>query len=81
MKMENKRKLAAKVATEYYEKKITFDEFLVAMPEDDNDEDISDLIDLIEHEPQQGGIFGVSKKHYDAHMVEIKKLIEKLSLS
>ena len=38
---------------------LTFDQFLKLAPEPDEDELIDELVDLIEHEPQRGGIPGI----------------------
>ncbi len=78
--MEDNRKLTARLAKEFYEGKITFDDFLMHTPDDENDEDISELIDLITHEPKRGGFMGVSKKEHDKYMASIQELINKLSL-
>jgi len=77
--MENVRKLVANLAKKLYSGEITFDEFLMGAPDNDEDEDISELIDLIEHEPKRGGFMGISPEKHDLYMAEIKKLIEKLS--
>jgi len=77
--MGNDRKLTARLAKELYAGEITFDDFLMQAPEDDTDEEISELIDLITHEPKKGGFMGVSPKEHDKYMEEIKELIEKLS--
>jgi len=72
----NDRKLAAKLAEDLLNKKIDFNTFITEYP--DSDPEIFKLFDLIEHEPKVGGIFGVSKAHHDAHITEIKNLVEKL---
>jgi hypothetical protein len=79
-KMEDKRKFTAILAKELYKGKITFDDFLLKVPDDENDEDISELIDLITHEPKRGGFMGVKKKEHDKYMANINDLINKLSL-
>ncbi|CAB1055394.1 hypothetical protein D1BOALGB6SA_127 [Olavius sp. associated proteobacterium Delta 1] len=41
--MENVRKLVANLAKKLYSGEITFDEFLMGAPDNDEDEDISEL--------------------------------------
>jgi hypothetical protein len=76
--MANNRKLVASLAKKLYAGEITFDEFLLGTPEDDSDEEISELIDLIEHEPKRGGFMGVSPKKHDNYIEKINKLIKDL---
>jgi hypothetical protein len=78
--MENDRKIAARLAKELYEGKITFSEFLTAVPDDATDDDIAELIDLITHEPKRGGFMGVSTAEHERYLAKINLLIEKLSL-
>ena len=77
--MESDRKLVAKLAKDLYDGKITFDEFLLKVPGENTDEDISDLIYLITHEPKKGGFMGVKPEEHDTYFKEISNLVEKLS--
>lgn len=43
-----------------------------------DDEDVSEIVDLIEHEPKVGGLFGISPKEHDEYMQRILQLIHKL---
>ena len=79
--MENDRKLTARLAIEMYEGNISFEDFLMGVPEETNDEEISELIDLITHEPKKGGFMGVSSSKHNKYMAEINKLIVKLSVA
>ncbi len=49
------------------------------IPEMDEDELIDELVDLIEHEPKAGGLFGVTKKEHEKYMEQISTIIEKLN--
>ncbi len=60
--MSKVRFKVAESARRLYKKEISFNEFLKNTPEPDEDELIDELIDLIIHEPQKGGFWGVSKK-------------------
>jgi hypothetical protein len=77
--MENARRLTARLAREFYERKISFRDFLKQVPDEGTDQDISELIDLIEHEPARGGFMGVSPEEHDSYLEAIKELIERLS--
>ena len=77
--MESDRKLVAKLEKDLYDGKITFDEFLLKVPGENTDDDISDLIYLITHEPKKGGFMGVKSEEHGAYLEKIIKLIEKLS--
>ena len=58
---------------------LAFDEFLELMPEDSNDEEIAELLDLIVHEPQKGGIFGAGPEEYAKHRGRIRALVDILT--
>ena len=77
--IENDRRLVARLAIELYEGKITFDEFLMQTPDDDTDEEISELIDLITHKSKRGGFMGVRPEQHDKYLGEINNLIKKLA--
>ncbi len=42
------------------------------------DSDIKELLDLIEHEPQRGGLLGCSPSEHDRHSSSIHDLILRL---
>lgn len=58
---------------------LSFDGFQMAVPEEPKDKDVAVLIDLIEHEPAEGGFFGVSAKEHDQYMAEIRELVRSLT--
>jgi hypothetical protein len=59
--------------------RLSFDDFMRAVPEDPDDEDVAELIDLIEHEPKRGGWFGASPEEHDRHMARIRELARSIS--
>jgi hypothetical protein len=63
----------------YLAGQLSFQEFMLAAPEDPEDEDIAELIDLIEHEPQRGGFLGASHEEHDRHMARIRELASSIS--
>lgn len=72
------RKIAAQLARRFYSSEIDFDQFCMDYPEYDKDKDISELYDLIEHEPKKGGFFGISSDQHESYIQKIFRLIEKL---
>lgn len=76
---ELRRKVAG-FAKQYCLGELFFEQFLELAPEPDQceDDDIFELLDLVEHEPQKGGLFGVSGKEHARHMARIDALIAKL---
>jgi hypothetical protein len=63
----------------YLAGRLSFQEFMLAAPEDPEDEDVAELIDLIEHEPKRGGFFGASAEEHDRHMARIRELASSIS--
>lgn len=47
-------------------------------PEEDIDDDIDALLDLIEHEPKMGGLFGVSHAKHSEYISKVNTAIAKL---
>ena len=62
----------------YLAGQLTFEEFQSAAPESPLDEDVAELIDLIEHEPKQGGIFGVHAAEHDRYVARIREIVRAL---
>ena len=63
-----------RLAEEYLAGRVSFADFMHAAPEDPEDEEVAELIDLIEHEPKRGGFLGVSAGEHDRHMARIREL-------
>jgi len=76
--MNNQRRKIAGLARQLYKKEITFSEFLAGTPEQDEDDLIDELVDLIEHEPQKGGLLGIKESEHDKYIKQIFVLIERL---
>ena len=68
-----------RLAEEYLEGRVSFVDFMQAAPEDPEDEDVAELIDLIEHEPKRGGFLGVSPEAHDRHVARIRELARSIS--
>ncbi len=71
------RRKAAALARDLYANKIDSKTFAMTITGKD-DEDISELVDLITHEPKSSGFLGVRKSVHDQYMKKIWFLIEKL---
>jgi hypothetical protein len=77
---DDRRKIAA-MAGQFYRGELSFEILMQAAPAKGADEEISELIDLIEHEPKRGGFLGASESDYAAHTARIEALTRKLSAS
>ena len=69
------RLLAVKLTEELFSERIDFDKFLVAFPEDNNDDELSELYDLIENEPPEAAFGGESKLKHHSSMERISELL------
>ena len=58
---------------------MSWTDFMLAAPEDTEDEEVAELIDLIEHEPKRGGFLGASPEEHDRHMARIRELASSIS--
>ena len=77
--MSDIRKKVANLATDFYSRSISYDEFMLSLPETGEDKMINELVDLIEHEPRVGRLFGVRHEEHVIYMERIKSLIQQLS--
>jgi hypothetical protein len=68
-----------RLAEEYLAGRVSFADFMQAAPEDLEDEEVAELIDLIEHEPKRCGFLGVSAEEHDRHMARIRELARSIS--
>jgi hypothetical protein len=75
--MNNQRKLAAKLAKQFYSGSLTYAELITTFPDSD-DFDVNELLALIEHEPAKGGLFGASEWEHYSYIQRINTLIDKL---
>ena len=75
------RQRVAELATTLYDGRLTYEEFLAALPDLDlgTDDDVTELLDLIEHEPARGRVFGLSPQEHDAYVADIRARIARLA--
>jgi hypothetical protein len=73
------RRTVGRWAEQYLAGQLSFKDFMTVVPEEPADEDVAELIDLIEHEPKKGGIFGVRAKEHDRYMARIRQLVQSLT--
>jgi hypothetical protein len=75
------RKKAATLARSFLEGRITYEQFIDGLDENE-DEDVTELEDLVEHMPARGGcfgsLFGWSDKDLARYRAEIEAVIRKL---
>lgn len=64
----------------YLAGQLSFADFMQAAPEDPEDEEVAELIDLIVHEPKRGSFLGVSLQEHDRRMERIRELARSVSL-
>ncbi len=76
--MKTDRHIAAKLVRQILKNEISFEQFVDQYPTNTNDNKLIDLFDLIEHQPKQGGAFGVSRETFDEYNSRITKLINEL---
>lgn len=69
------RLLAVKLTEELFSERIGFDEFLVEFPEDNNDEELSELYDLIDQEEPVAAFGGESRLKQHSEMERISELL------
>ncbi len=80
--MNTHRARVAKLTNELFAGTITFRQLIEAIPASVmEDEDVSDLIALIEHEPQRGGFLGVSHAEHDKYRAAMQDLVARLVAS
>ncbi|MCZ6803713.1 MAG: hypothetical protein O7D86_07245 [Proteobacteria bacterium] len=76
--MSELRLKIAKAARDLYTDIISYDQFIALTPQEDEDELIDELVDLIMHEPQEGGLPGVKEIEHETYMKQIFEVIEEL---
>ena len=70
------RLLAVKLTEELFSDKISFDKFIIAFPEDDDDEELTELFDLIDNEPPVNAFGGNNKLKQHSEMERISELLK-----
>ena len=75
------RQQVAKLAAAFYRQELSYAEFLRAMPRIDSSQDdaVTELLDLIEHEPARGRFFGLPPAEHDAYLADIQRRIAELA--
>jgi len=63
----------------YLAGRVSFADFIRGVPEEPQDEEVAELIDLIEHEPKRGDFLGASPEEHDRHMERIRELARSIS--
>ena len=77
--MNTARKVVAELASSLYAGRLSYDEFIGSLPSDcEGDEEVSQLVDLITHEPKPGGLFCISATDHEAYIADIRTRIETL---
>ena len=72
------RRQVAEWAEQYLAGKLSFQRFLELVPGEPGDSLVTELVDLVEHEPKRGGILGVTPEQHDSHMRKVRQLIAAL---
>ncbi len=75
------RRRVAALAAHLYAGQLTYAEFLEQLPDLELPEDhpISELLDLIEHEPSSGRLLGLAPREHDRYVADIHRRIAELS--
>jgi hypothetical protein len=76
--VETNRRQVARWAEQYLSGNLSFERFLELIPEKPEDALIAELVDLVEHEPKRGGLFGAPPKRHDEHLQRMRDLIQVL---
>ena len=71
------RQRAAEGARAYLSGKLSWEQFMDLFAESE-DELISDLVDLMEHEPKRGGFLGVNEKQWAHYQSQLSAAIAAL---
>ena len=75
------RRRVATLASALYDGQLTYTEFLSQLPQNELPEDhpVSELLDLIEHEPARGRLLGLAPREHDRYIADIHRRIAELS--
>ena len=72
------RRRVAAMTRALYERRITPEEFIDALA-DVEDPQLTELFNLLEHEPERGGVHGVRDAEYEAYHHRLTELIGRLT--
>ena len=75
------RRRVAALATDFQDGRLTYAEFVSALPEirRDVDDPVTELLDLFEHQPAPGGWFGVSPAEHAAYVADLRRRVGELA--
>ena len=75
------RRAVAELAAELYDERRSYAEFLAALPTIDlaAADAVTELVDLIEHQPDRGRMLGLPSPEYDAYVADIRRRIAELA--
>lgn len=75
------RRRVAALATDFYDGRLTYGAFLAALPPVavDADDAVTELLDLIEHEPARGRVVGLAPREHAAYVADVRRRIAELA--
>jgi len=68
----------AELAEQLFAGDLGYDDFIRSVPKSSDDDSVTELIDLIVHEPTVGGPEGISPEEHDEYLARVDRLIVKL---
>ena len=70
----------ADLAAALYRREISYEAFLSALPAIDREHEdaVTELLDLVEHEPARNRVLGLPPKEHDAYVADIQRRISEL---
>jgi hypothetical protein len=60
---------------------LSFERLFELIPDDTEDEEVAELLDLIVHQPKEGGFMGAGPAEYRRHLERIRDLVGLLATS
>jgi len=72
------RQRVAALTLALYERRVTVDAFVEELG-DVADPQVAELIDLLQHDPERGGMHGVRDDEYEAYRERLMELLARLS--
>ena len=73
----NRRQIAHRVQ-QYLSGALSLERLFELVPQDTDDQEVAELLDLIVHEPKQGGFMDAGPEEYRHHMGRIRVLVDPL---
>lgn len=75
---DSERQRVAALTLALYERRVTVDAFIEELG-DVADPQVAELIDLLKHDPERGGMHGVQDDEYEAYRERLMELVARLS--